>query len=586
MTDIILQRKIAVNTWLIRARWLYGLGVLAIGFISKNLSETNVNFSYSLMVYLLIAFFSVNFILYFLNIWVEKRRTPRSLFFLSAFQILIELLILTVIMHYAGGISSISPVFFFMPIVTSSFLFGAVGSLSTAALSSVMINGLVILEYYNYIPHVYRYNVPTLDFSDISISLTKTITISIFYIIIGIYSGYGAKLLFTREKLIEKKTDQLKTKTNLLIGREKKLSETNTRLEEERRKISSIISNFTDPVIFIDNTGRISLFNPVAKEILGFTEKTIGASISQEGNFSMNNFKNVVVPDFKIEKIKDSKREEETEELTINYNGQDRTYKIMTASVCDSIDNCYGHIKVFYDLTREKKIDQMKSEFISIAAHQLRTPLSTIKWAIKMVLDGDTGEVNEEQKEILGKGYESNERIIGLVNDMLNVSRIEADRIEYNFSMCDILVPLQRVVGELKNQMEKKKISFVLNKPEDLPQVYCDETKIILAFQGLLENAVKYTSDYGRIEVTLVPLKKFLKVSIKDNGVGIPKGEQDKMFTKFFRAQNVRRMQTEGSGLGLFIVKNIVLRHKGEIDFKSREGSGTEFTFTIPLRAQ
>lgn len=586
MMELYIERKIKINDWLIKARWLYGLGVFGIGILSKTISATNVNFPFRLMIELLVFFYSINivFLLFFRS--VQTSKSPASLNVLSILQIIFELFILTVIMHYAGGITSISPVFYFMPIVASSFLFGTLGSLATAAGSAVAINILVILEYYNYIPHISRYSVQTIDFSDLSISLTKTISISIFYIIVGIYTGYGAKMLFDREKVIEEKTDQLKIKTSLLVGREKKLSETNNRLEEEEKKIGSIISNFTDPVIFIDSVGKISLFNPVAKEVLGFDETTVGQKVSSIDNFSLNNFHDFIKSEYKVKKIinQEVRGGGEAEEMTLLYNEQERTYKIMTASVCDSGGTCYGFIKVFYDLTQEKRIDQMKSDFISIAAHQLRTPLSGIKWAIKMILDGDTGQINEEQKDLLQKGYESNERIIGLVNDMLNVSRIEAEKIDYKFEMCDFMTPLNKVVSELKDQIEKKKIKLVVNVPKILPLVYCDKEKIILAIQGLIENSVKYTPDYGRIEVSLSVLKKFLKVSIRDNGMGIPKIDQDKLFTKFFRAQNAKRMQTDGSGLGLFIVKNIVTKHGGEIELKSKEGAGTEFTFTIPLK--
>jgi len=525
----------------------------------------------------------MNFVFFLYYLYIKKHQIDKHVEALSILQIGAELIILLFIMHNLGGISSVAPVFFFLPIIYSSFLFGMRGSVLTALASLVFINGLVLLEHFGIIQPVYFYSISLPELENLSIDLIKSITISLSFIMVGIYSGYGSNLLFSREESLSETSEQLKTKTNLLISREKKLSETNLRLEEEKKKINSIISNFTDPVIFLDNLGEISLFNPVTKEVLGFKDDIIGTVIPRKDNFSMLNFKKVIEPEFTIEKINDS-QDTRIEEMTIKKEGQERTYKVMTEAVCDRADNCYGHIKVFYDLTREKKIDQMKSEFISIAAHQLRTPLSTIKWAIKMVLDGDTGDMNKEQSELLNKGYESNERIITLVNDMLNVSRIEADRLDYNFGMRDILPALERVIGELQNKIDKKKINFVLNKPADLPLVYCDDTKMILVFQGLLENAVKYTGEYGRIEVTLTPLKKFLQVSIKDNGVGIPKNDQDKMFTKFFRAQNVKRMQTEGSGLGLFIVKNIILRHKGEIDFKSREGSGTEFIFTIPLK--
>jgi signal transduction histidine kinase len=228
-------------------------------------------------------------------------------------------------------------------------------------------------------------------------------------------------------------------------------------------------------------------------------------------------------------------------------------------------------------------LDKMKSEFISIAAHQLRTPLSAIKWVIKMVLDGDSGPLNEEQKKLLFRGYVSNERIIELVNDMLNVSRIEEGRFGYTFGESNFQEVLDIVLDSLANTIKEKKIKFVLDRPKILPQIYMDKSKMILVFQNILENAAKYTPEYGTIRVGVEAGKELLRVKVADNGVGIPEADQQKIFSKFFRAGNVMRMQTDGSGLGLFIVKNIVNRHGGDITFSSHEGRGTEFVFTLPL---
>jgi len=585
MGNLLLERKIQVNAWLIKARFFYTFGVFAIGVLSRILNPESVVISFWRMVWLVSIFYIMDIIFFLYYLYVEKTNSYRHVQILSLSQIIFEVLILTFIMHYLGGISSVATVFYFLPIVYSSFLFGMIGSVSTALASVLVMNVLVLLEHFGYLSHVYFYASLPAEFTNLSIALTKTSTISLFYILVGVYSGYGSKLLFKREESLSEKTDLLEVKTNLLIGREKKLSETNNQLEEEKKKISSIISNFTDPVIFINSLGEISLFNPIAGEVLGFKEATIGKKVSGADNFSLKNFAGVIKNQYSISKIKNQnlRGDDEVEEMEIDHDGAMRTYKIMTAKVCDDIGTCYGFIKVFYDLTREKRIDQMKSEFISIAAHQLRTPLAGIKWAIKMVLDGDTGNINDEQKEVLQKGYESNERIIGLVDDMLNVSRIEGDRLEYKFALNDFHPALNKVIEELRSQIENKKISLLVNIPEKLPQIYCDKDKITLAIQGLLENAVKYTPAYGHIEIQVSVLKRYIKVMIKDNGVGIPRNQQEKLFTKFFRADNARRLQADGSGLGLFIVKNIITKHGGEIAVKSKEGIGSEFTFTIPL---
>jgi two-component system sensor histidine kinase VicK len=514
---------------------------------------------------------------------VERKKTLLSVQLLSCAQMAVELGILAVIMHNAGGIESISTVFFFMPIVSAAFLFGTLGSITTAILSAIIINSLVLMEYYNIIPHVYRYGVPTLEFSNLFITLTKTITTSIFYLIVSIYSSFGAELLISREKSLEEKTLLLNQKTNLLSRREKKLYQINALLMEEKNKISSIISNFTDPIIFVDYKGSVSLFNDAAGKILGFNDKVVGLKIMDKDNYSLNNFKGVIDGNFEIKKTFDEEGNKIEEEIEIDYLNQKRIYKIKTAIVSDEGKAVYGYLKIFYDLTREKAIDKMKSEFISIAAHQLRTPLSAIKWVIKMILDGDAGKLNEEQAELLSKGYSSNERIIGLVNDLLNVSRIEEGRFGYIFKKDDFEEIIKIVLENVENIVKVNNLKLTVSKPEKFPKIYMDKERVGIVLQNLVDNAIKYTPAFGKIDISFLLEKRFLKGSVKDNGVGIPEQEKAKLFTKFFRASNVMRMQTEGSGLGLFIVKNIIEKHGGQVEVKSQEGKGTEISFTLPL---
>ena len=167
---------------------------------------------------------------------------------------------------------------------------------------------------------------------------------------------------------------------------------------------------------------------------------------------------------------------------------------------------------------------------------------------------------------------------------MLNVSRIEEGRFGYTFEKHDLAEIIESQADNLEGLMKKKKVKFVFHRPKKSKEAYLDRQRMELVIQNLLENAVKYTPEYGKIEVKMEIGRTLIKVRVKDNGVGIPAGDQSKLFSKFYRAENVIRMQTEGSGLGLFIVKNIIKSHGGEITFKSEEGKGTEFVFTLPLK--
>jgi len=384
---------------------------------------------------------------------------------------------------------------------------------------------------------------------------------------------------------LDKKIEQLEKSEKSLLRAFGDIRTTQLKLEEEKEKTVAIINNFIDPIIVLNERGEIVLFNPSGRRVFGLENSHYGLKVSAENNFSFNNFRPFVKCDFKAKPLESlNEGNISLEEVEVVSGEHTTTYKAITGQVLGDEGENLGILKIFYDISREKDLDRLKSEFISIAAHQLRTPLSAIKWVIKMVLDEDVGPLNKEQSELLEKGYKSNERIIHLVNDLLNVSRIEEGRFGYNFEKHDFLELVNSVVEGVAGLIDKNKIKLVINKPNLLPPIVFDQEKMLLVMQNLVDNALKYTPERGRIEINIDVDKEFFKVSVTDNGVGIPEKDKQKLFSKFFRAANVIRMQTEGSGLGLFIVKNIINKHGGVIFVDSQEGRGTEVHFTLPLK--
>jgi PAS domain S-box-containing protein len=386
------------------------------------------------------------------------------------------------------------------------------------------------------------------------------------------------------ELKVKQRTNELENAKNKLFETLKETKTAKARVEDEKDKTFAIISNFIDPILIIDNKEKLSIFNPKAKEILGFSDKLIGQKIDSANNYSITNFTNYTNKKFNILKTNFEFNDSVEEEMEVNYKGETITYKIITTKIIGNKKEFLGLMKIFNDLSREKKINSLKSEFVSIAAHQLRTPLSAIKWAIRMVLDGDAGTINDEQKDLLTKGFISNERMIRLVNDLLNVSRIEEGRYGFNFEELNMSQICDPLVEGMEDLFKKNEIIIDYIKAKEDYKVYVDRERIRIVLQNLLENAVKYTQRNGRIILTVEKAGDKIKVSVKDNGVGIPKKDQEKLFTKFFRAQNVVRIQTDGTGLGLFIAKNIIDKHNGEIGYVSEEGKGSEFYFTIPIK--
>ncbi len=246
--------------------------------------------------------------------------------------------------------------------------------------------------------------------------------------------------------------------------------------------------------------------------------------------------------------------------------------------------------------TRLSSLEQAKSKFISVTTHQLRTPLAAVKWTLDMAAKGDLGTVNDEQKKFLGKGLESVNRVISIVNDLLKVDSIDSSREEYNFKPTDIIKLLDDVLFEFANQAAVKKISLVTEKPNSLiPQIEIDDDKIRMVLENFIDNAIKYTPEGGKVVVRLSDDKVntaegTLELSISDSGIGIPPEESNKVFQKFFRATNAIKKEPDGSGLGLFIAHDIIEKHGGTVWFNTETGqgdstdkAGTTFFFTLPL---
>jgi signal transduction histidine kinase len=233
---------------------------------------------------------------------------------------------------------------------------------------------------------------------------------------------------------------------------------------------------------------------------------------------------------------------------------------------------------------RLAELDEAKSDFVSVAAHQLRTPLTGIKWSYAALLDPDTGPLNPVQKEIVETGLASISNTIDLINDLLNVAHVEEGKMKFEIKRQSIIPIAQKSVAGVKLVADEKKITVSAKMPDSpgFPDVDIDADKMGLALANLMDNAVKYTPEGGRIDFSLSQERGLIKIVVQDSGIGIPKNQKNRLFSKFFRADNATAVQTSGTGLGLYMVKKIIDRHGGKIVLDSEEGKGTAFIVTIP----
>jgi len=231
---------------------------------------------------------------------------------------------------------------------------------------------------------------------------------------------------------------------------------------------------------------------------------------------------------------------------------------------------------------RLAEVSRMKSEFVDVVSHQLRSPLTNLKWAVDFLISGEPGETEEKKAEYLQALKENSARMEELVSDLITVSRLETATFPLEKQETSLENLVEEIIFKFKPFAESAKIEIEFKFQKDLPKVLADSSQIKQVLENLLDNAIRYTKEKGRVELKLEKQEKNLYFEIKDQGVGIPQEDQKYIFQKFFRAQNILRYRTQGTGLGLYIAKSIIGKSKGKIGFRSKEREGTTFWFTIP----
>jgi signal transduction histidine kinase len=229
------------------------------------------------------------------------------------------------------------------------------------------------------------------------------------------------------------------------------------------------------------------------------------------------------------------------------------------------------------------RLNKMKSEFVSVASHQLRTPLSAIKWETELLLSKFKKGLNKKQLKNIENIDMLSIRMIRLVNDLLDVARIDQKRLILKKEPVDLCKIVDEIVSETVPFARSRNIEIVLSCPKVKSKIIGDSARLKMVVENLLNNAIKYTTNRGKIEIKLIRKDNVLVFSIKDNGVGIPEEQQSRVFEKFFRSDNIVKYQTEGTGLGLYISKNIISQLGGAIWFQSVENLGSIFSFSLPI---
>jgi len=368
---------------------------------------------------------------------------------------------------------------------------------------------------------------------------------------------------------------------------EQKVKDRTSELEEEKAETNALLTAIGEGVIATDINTNVIFINPSAEEILGWkSEEVMGKKIydflkmtDEKGDFMPENERPFYLA------LKIGQKVESSVQKTYYYTRRSGVKFPVSISVTPVKMNgkIIGAIDIFRDIIHEKETDRAKTEFVSLASHQLRTPLSSINWFTEMLLAGDAGKLTKSQKEYLGEIQESNRRMVELISSFLNVSRIDLGTFPSVLEPCDVKEISKSVLLELSSVIKEKKMKVEEEYDKKVEKINTDSKIIRIVFQNLLSNAIKYSPENCKISVSTEKQDDDVLITVKDTGYGIPKKDQSKIFGKLFRAENIKGKETDGNGLGLYIVKSILEQIGGKIWFISEENKGTAFYVTIPI---
>jgi PAS domain S-box-containing protein len=358
------------------------------------------------------------------------------------------------------------------------------------------------------------------------------------------------------------------------------------KLDQSRAKDQALIEALGDGLLVVNQEGKLIKVNKAFEKLLGYQElevinKNLSAVIKAQDKQGLDvDFQSGI-----LNRVLAGERFVANLAYPFYFLRKDGNRFpvdcILTPIVLDN--KTIGAVGIFNDITKEQEVDRMKSEFISLASHQLRTPLSAIRWLTEILTDETVGKLTAEQKDVAKNINLSAIRMVDLVNSLLNISRIESGRIIIDPKPTNLIELVSSIITDLQVKIRDRSQNLALKIPSKLPDINLDSRLISQVYVNLLTNAIKYSPKGSVISIEMYVEGENVLTKIADQGFGIPKEEQSRVFNKFYRGKNIIKVETDGTGLGLYLVKAIVESSKGKIWFESTEGKGTTFWFSLPL---
>lgn len=350
-------------------------------------------------------------------------------------------------------------------------------------------------------------------------------------------------------------------------------------------RIEQLVNNINDGVIIYDKDFKIVTWNRAAEEIFKLKKENIIGKIISPDKISdpvFNIITQIIFSSLAPSVIKRTPPGEYPQIMDISFLEQALTLSVATDRVLDTNNNQIGFLKVIQNKTREEALLRSKSEFITVAAHQLRTPLTAVHWIFETLIKNN--DFSPTDQELIDNGLSASSKLLKIINDLLDIAKIEAGQFGYAFTEIDMCAFIDELLQNANISAKKYNIFLYFDRPKHPLMIYGDKQKLGIAFSNLIDNAIKYNVKNGQVVVKIEPYpnRPYIQVSIKDTGIGMSKDILAKLFSKFFRGGNVIKEHTEGSGLGLYIAKNIILRHGGNISANSTPSRGSVFYIVLP----
>ncbi|RPI02893.1 MAG: response regulator [Calditrichaeota bacterium] len=347
----------------------------------------------------------------------------------------------------------------------------------------------------------------------------------------------------------------------------------------ERARTLTIINSMSEGVLATNRQHQIVLMNPMASRMMHISEARAAGRRVEE-----------IIRNPDLQRSIIDSLEQVTSTLSCTHLEFDTVYgRAIQASITPVIDEnkaCIGTVTVLIDVSEEKKVEKMKSDFVSYVAHELKAPLGAIEGYLNIILDGIIAANPQKEREMIEKSRDRAHGLIALINDLLDLSRIDRKRSLKAMGPINIVELLQETVDFYKNRAESKSLAVNFSTDDDLPFIRGNKEDLSRLFANLVSNAIKYTPENGHVDISVQKSNSHLFVNVADSGIGIPAESLTHIFDEFFRAKNAMDKKITGTGLGLSIARKIAKDHQGDIEVESQENVGSTFRVTLPIIAE